>query len=109
MIVKFLCIGIFSLLSALVSAATLETLTTIDDGLDPASAASIQDDYIRLTLLTPSYQQANAIKVAIENWLGPNMVRLESSSRILIQAPRDPSQRVSFLAALMSLEVDSDI
>jgi len=99
---------IFLLLSFAVTtnAATLESIATFADGLDMSSDTNVQDDYVRLTLLSPSYQQANAIKVAVEEWLGPDMVILESATSILVQAPRDSSKRVQFLAALSLLEIN---
>lgn len=86
-------------------AAPIGDLTTVNDGLDFENPENISDDYIRLTLLTPSYQTANQIKQTVENWLGPDMVRIESNVLILIQAPRDSSARIEFIAALLAQEI----
>ena len=88
-----------------VQAAPLASLVTVDDGLSQTNTTSIADDYVRLTLINPSYQLANQIRTAVENWLGPEMVFVESAQAMRIQAPRNPTQRVAFLAALMALDV----
>jgi alpha-D-ribose 1-methylphosphonate 5-triphosphate diphosphatase PhnM len=41
----------------------------------------------------------------IESWLGPGMVRIDSDSLIRVQAPRDPTARVQFIAALLALDL----
>lgn len=65
-------------------------------------------DYIRLTLHAPSYGLIAQIDQAITDWLGPNMTRIENSQTLLVQAPRDSSQRVRFIAALLKLDIQAD-
>jgi flagellar basal body P-ring protein FlgI len=86
-------------------AEPLINLVTVEDGLEVDNVENISDDYIRLTLLNPSYQQATAIQLSIEQWLGPNMVTVDSSANIKVQAPRDSSQRVRFISALLNLDI----
>jgi flagellar basal body P-ring protein FlgI len=100
---RLLSVFLFTISFAI--AAPISDLTTVNDGLDFENPDNISDDYIRLTLLTPSYQTANQIKQAVENWLGPDLVRIESNELILIQAPRDSSARIEFIAALLALDV----
>jgi flagellar basal body P-ring protein FlgI len=101
---KLLAIITIGLLSA-AYAEPLINLVLIADGLDAENVENISDDYVRLTLVNPSYSDATAIKLAIENWLGPDMVVLDSASSIKIQAPRDSSKRVQFISALLALDI----
>jgi flagellar basal body P-ring protein FlgI len=87
-------------------AELLQNLATVQDGLDMTNAETISDDYIRFTLALPSYTTVAQAKLAIENWLGPEMVQIESDSMFLVQAPRDANARVEFIAALMQLDID---
>ena len=87
------------------SAESLKNLVLIADGLAVDDPENEQDDYLRLTLLQPSYKQAAQIKVQVEDWLGPGMVELHSASLILVQAPRAPTARVNFIAALLALDI----
>lgn len=97
---------IFFCLSVSVQSETLVNLVTVEDGLSAQPNTTKPDDYIRLTLLEPSYQTAAAIKVVIEDWLGPNMVILEDSVTIKIQAPRDSTERIIFLDALLKKDIE---
>lgn len=83
----------------------LKNLVIVDDGLSVDSPLNTLDDYIRLSLINPDYLTASKIKQRVENWLGPEMVQLQSDSLILIQAPRTASARVEFIAALLALEL----
>ncbi|TCS38156.1 flagellar basal body P-ring protein FlgI [Reinekea marinisedimentorum] len=87
-------------------AEPIGNLVTVIDGLNVESNENISDDYIRLDLHSPSYQTANNINKAVSEWLGPKMVIVQNSGRVLVQAPRDSSSRVAFIAALLQLDVD---
>jgi flagellar basal body P-ring protein FlgI len=93
--------------SSFVFAEPLANLVSVEDGLDLQSTENIADDYIRLTLLNPSYQGASSIKLAIENWLGTSMVILDSVDKLKVQAPRDSSTRIEFVSALLALDIDT--
>lgn len=92
-------------LSSAIFSEPLKNLVLINDGLDVENSENISDDYIRLTLLEPSYQSASSIKLSIEVWLGPDMVILNSKESLKVQAPRDSSQRIQFISALLALEI----
>jgi flagellar basal body P-ring protein FlgI len=89
------------------SAEPLVNLATIEDGLDSNSPENISDDYIRIILLTPSYRTVANAQAVIENWLGPDMVQITSNAEFLVQAPRNPNDRVAFISALLQLEIDA--
>lgn len=93
------------LLSALACAEPLKNLVSVEDGLADSTGTSSSDDYIRLTLVNPDYQSAAAIHNAIDQWLGPNMVIVQSKELLLVQAPRDPGSRISFISALLDLDI----
>lgn len=93
------------LLTSACTAEPIANLAAVDDGLNPATAGNISDDYIRLNLFQPSYQTANSINSAITEWLGPNMVIVKDRGLILVQAPRDSSARVEFVSALLELDI----
>jgi len=46
------------------------------------------------------------IKQAIDNWLGPGVVIIDSQATLKVQAPRAPTARIEFLSALLQLQVD---
>ena len=104
---KFL-VMILTSLSCYTLAAPIGDVVIVNDGLNNTEPTTIEDDYIRLTLVDPGYKNAANLRQSIEDWLGPNMVILRSSSEILVQAPRDSSKRIEFIAALIQLEVDID-
>ncbi len=85
----------------------LENLVMVNDGLDFDSPENISDDYIRLTLITPSYKTMSELTEKISQWLGPGLTRVESNELILIQAPRDSGARVQFIAALLMLDIEA--
>ncbi|MBU2864143.1 flagellar basal body P-ring protein FlgI [Reinekea forsetii] len=92
-------------LSIATHAEPLSNLASVEDGLKSTNLDNVSDDYIRLTLNVGSYQTASAIKNAVESWLGPDMVIVESVSLLKIQAPRDSTARVEFLSALLNLDI----
>lgn len=86
-------------------AAPLESLVTVNDGLNNDDPNNISDDYIRLTLTKPSYATATEIQNRVTDFLGPGLVEVRSNALVFIQAPRSPSERVAFIAALMTLDI----
>ena len=97
----FLTIGLFST----VYAEPLINLVQIADGLEIDSNENIADDFIRLSLINPTYQTAAAIQQSIEDWLGPNMVIIDSVTMLKVQAPRDSTKRIQFISALLTLDI----
>ncbi len=102
---RFLVILLTSLMTA-VFAAPLGDLVIVNDGLDASNPETIQDDYIRLTLSQPGYHQVVKIKQAIDDWLGPGVVIVDSQATLKVQAPRASTERIEFLSALLQLQVD---
>lgn len=93
--------------STQIFAEALMNIATVEDGLDHNNTENVSDDYIRITLLSPSYNTVTRAQIAIENWLGPNMVQVTSNAEFLVQAPRNPNDRVAFISALLQLDVDA--
>ena len=104
---KTLLVGLLLCLSTSLFAEPLINMVSVQDGLAFDSNENISDDYIRLTLLDPSYQAAASIQQSIENWLGPDMVILDAIDTLKVQAPRDSTKRVKFISALLSLEIEN--
>jgi len=98
-------LGLMAFLAQLAWAEPLLSLVTIDDGLNPEAADPRPDDYIRLTLIIPSYQTMATLGEQIDRWLGPGMVQIRSNSLVLVQAPRNAQARVQFIAALLALDL----
>lgn len=69
-------------------------------------APAVLDDFIRFTLHTPSYSTAAAMTQSLNDWLGPISAYAVSDTEIRVMAPRDPSARVSFIAAVLEREID---
>lgn len=86
-------------------AEPISARVTVLDGLDIDNPENIADDYVRLQLPEPDYATASQIKQAVELWLGPDMVDIQSGRLLRVQAPRNPSERVEFIAALLGLEI----
>lgn len=101
---RTLCL-VFLVLASLANAEPLRALVNVDDGLQFDEPTNIADDYVRLTLVNPSYTTASAIQKSVTDFLGPGLVEVQSNALVLIQAPRDSGQRVSFIAALLELEI----
>jgi hypothetical protein len=96
---------LMALLAQLAWAEPLRLWVTIDDGLNPEATDPRSDDYVRLSLIIPSYQSMATLSERVDSWLGPGMVQIRSDSLVLIQAPRDSHARVKFIAALLALEM----
>ncbi|MDV2079289.1 flagellar basal body P-ring protein FlgI [Marinobacter xestospongiae] len=63
-------------------------------------------DTITFNLLQPDFTTARRVVETVNGMLGPDMAYAHDATSISVKAPRDPSQRVSFLSILENLEVD---
>ncbi|MCL1036483.1 flagellar basal body P-ring protein FlgI [Shewanella submarina] len=63
-------------------------------------------DFLTFNLHRADFTTARNMATAINSLLGPEMARALDASSIQVNAPRDPSQRVSFLATLENIQVD---
>ena len=59
-----------------------------------------------LTLLESNFTTAQRMADAVNNFLGPQMAQPIDATSVKVRAPRDISQRVSFLSAIENLEFD---
>lgn len=102
------CMVVLFCLLATASAEPLMNFLDPQEGALASSNTAVApaDDYLRLKLQKPSYVQIVALKKVIENWAGPKMVIIESDRWFRVQAPRDPTERATFLAALLELNVE---
>ncbi len=64
-----------------------------------------QGDSLVINLNNPDFTTARRVSEQINSMLGPQMASAMDASSIRVRAPRDPSQRVSFLSILENLEV----
>ncbi len=67
--------------------------------------AFAQGDSLVLNLNHPDFTTSRRVAEQINSLLGPNMAAAQDATSIRVSAPRDPSQRVSFLSVLENLEV----
>lgn len=65
-----------------------------------------QGDSLVLNLHSPDFTTSRRVAEEINNLLGPEMARSMDATSIRVRAPRDPSQRVSFLSILENLNVE---
>ena len=65
-----------------------------------------EGDTITLNLLRPDFTTARRVVETINGYLGEGMAYAHDGTAISVKAPRDASQRVSFLSILENLEVD---
>ena len=63
-------------------------------------------DTITFNLLRSDFTTARRVVEVINGRLGPDMAYAHDATSISVRAPRDPSQRVSFLSILENIEVD---
>ncbi|MFO8141056.1 MAG: flagellar basal body P-ring protein FlgI [Marinobacter sp.] len=63
-------------------------------------------DTITFNLMRPDFTTARRVVEAINGHLGPDMAYAHDATAISVRAPRDPSQRVSFLSLLENIEVE---
>lgn len=67
--------------------------------------AFAQGDSLILNLNHADFTTARRVSEQINSLLGPNMASAMDATSIRVAAPRDPSQRVSFLSVLENLQV----
>lgn len=65
-----------------------------------------QGDTVTLLLNNPDFTTAKRMVEAVNNLLGPDMAEALDATSVQVRAPRDASQRVSFLSVLENLEVE---
>jgi flagellar P-ring protein FlgI len=65
-----------------------------------------QGDTITFNLLRPDFTTARRVVEAINGNLGPDMAYAHDATSVSVRAPRDPSQRVSFLSILENMNVE---
>ncbi|RLV61567.1 flagellar basal body P-ring protein FlgI [Parashewanella curva] len=63
-------------------------------------------DYLTFNLLRPDFSSAKRVADAINDLLGGGIAQPLDATSIRVSAPRDPSQRVSYLATIENLQVD---
>jgi len=63
-------------------------------------------DTITFNLLRADFTTARRVVEAINGHLGPDMAYAHDATSVSVKAPRDPSQRVSFLSILENIEVN---
>ncbi|MBQ4831802.1 flagellar basal body P-ring protein FlgI [Pseudoalteromonas sp. MMG010] len=64
----------------------------------------MQGDYITFNLNRPDFTTAKRLENTINDLIGPNSAQALDSTSVRVIAPRDPSQRVSYLSTLENLE-----
>lgn len=64
-----------------------------------------EGNYLTLNLHRADYTTANRLSKAINDTIGPGTANAIDGSSIRVSAPRDPSQRVSYIAMLENLQV----
>jgi flagellar P-ring protein precursor FlgI len=63
-----------------------------------------QGDFITFNLNSPDFTTAKRLADTINNLVGPNSAKPMDAASVRVIAPRDPSQRVSYLSTLENLE-----
>lgn len=66
-----------------------------------------QGDSLVLNLHRPDFTTSRRVAEQINHLLGDNMAASMDAASIRVRAPRDPSQRVSFLSVLENLQVEA--
>ncbi|HVF16063.1 MAG TPA: flagellar basal body P-ring protein FlgI [Steroidobacteraceae bacterium] len=64
------------------------------------------EPYIVLNLNTPDFTTASRLTDGINTLLGPDTARAMDAVSVRVQAPVDPSQRISYLATLEAIEIE---
>jgi flagellar P-ring protein FlgI len=70
------------------------------------SSPFTKGDTITFNLLRPDFTTARRVVEAINSNLGPDMAYAHDATSVSVRAPRDPSQRVSFLSILENMNVE---
>ncbi|SHI09172.1 flagellar P-ring protein precursor FlgI [Ferrimonas marina] len=63
-------------------------------------------DFLTFNLHRPDFSTAKRVVETINDLLGPGVARALDATSVQVSAPRDPSQRVSYLATLENLRVE---
>lgn len=63
-------------------------------------------DHLTFNLHQPDFTTAKRVRDEINRLLGPGVARALDGTSIVVSAPRDPSQRVTYLSVLENLEVE---
>ena len=63
-------------------------------------------DTITFNLLRADFTTARRVVEAVNGQLGPDMAYAHDATSVSVKAPRDPSQRVSFLSILENIEIN---
>lgn len=66
-------------------------------------------DSIKLTLVAPSFVHVSKIAEMINQKLGGNSARAIDDKSLRVNAPRDRSKRISFVAWLLTLEYQGNL
>lgn len=66
-----------------------------------------QGDTITFNLNRPDFTTAKRVADTVNNLLGPQVARALDASSITVTAPREPSQRVTYLSVLENLQINS--
>jgi flagellar P-ring protein FlgI len=84
------------------------TVGTIPNGalLEASISSNFNDNPdIILNLRSPSFKTARNIERSINDVFGPGVARADSHAKVLVHAPKTPSERVTFVSMLEELEV----
>jgi flagellar P-ring protein precursor FlgI len=65
-----------------------------------------QGDHITFNLHRPDFSTAKALSDTINDLVGPNTATAMDAASVKVLAPRDPAQRVAYLATLENLEFE---
>ncbi len=63
-------------------------------------------DTLTFNLRNPDFTTAKRVRDEINKLLGPGVARSMDATSIVVSAPRDPSQRVTYLSVLENLEIE---
>ncbi|MFL7046852.1 flagellar basal body P-ring protein FlgI [Vibrio cyclitrophicus] len=63
-------------------------------------------DYITFNLIQSDFTTAQRLADAVNNFLGPQMASAVDATSVKVRAPREISQRVTFLSAIENIEFD---
>lgn len=66
----------------------------------------MEGDTLTFNLHEPDFTTAKRVRDEINRLLGPGVARSMDATSITVSAPRDPSQRVTYLSVLENLEVE---
>lgn len=66
----------------------------------------MEGDQLTFNLHQPDFTTAKRVRDEINRLLGPGVARSMDATSIVVSAPRDPSQRVTYLSVLENIEVE---